>query len=66
MNGRDVYPGTENKPFKTITKARNTIRYIKRKSGLPEGGVQINIHPADYGPLELTSEDSGSESSPIG
>ena len=61
VNGNDVNPGTEDKPFKTITKARDTIRSIKSKSGLPGGGIEVNIHPADYGPLELTNEDSGSE-----
>ena len=66
VNGKDTYPGTEDKPFKTITEARDTIRSIKKTSGLPNGGVQVNIHPADYGPLELTSEDSGSESCHIG
>ena len=67
--GNDDNPGTEEKPFKTISKSRDVIRSLKNTTGLPDGGVVVTVIPGDYefldSPLEFTSEDSGTEKSPI-
>ena len=67
--GDDSNPGSQDKPFKTIVKARDTIRAIKNTTGLPSGGFVVTVVPGDYqfidGPLEFTAEDSGTAKSPI-
>jgi len=68
-NGSDSNPGSIDKPFKSITYARDYIRQMKNTSKLPTGGVVVNIREGNYdftsGPLELTQEDSGQSGSPI-
>ncbi|XP_065903276.1 uncharacterized protein [Dysidea avara] len=68
-NGSDSNPGSIDKPFKTITYARDYIRHMKNTSKLPAGGVVVNIREGNYdftsGPLELTQGDSGQSGSPI-
>ena len=54
-------------PLATLPRARDAIRQVKRR-GLPDGGVAVVIHGGTYewtGPLELTAEDSGTETAPI-
>ena len=61
-DGSDESPGTEAKPFKSLERARDAIRALKKSGGLPEGGVTVWIRGGTY-PLtasfELTQEDSG-------
>ncbi|HUW30655.1 MAG TPA: hypothetical protein VM223_03515, partial [Planctomycetota bacterium] len=55
-------------PFATLARARDSIREIKRSSGLPAGGVTITVLSGDYILKEsfcLTDEDSGAPESPI-
>jgi len=55
-------------PFATFVKARDTIRTLKQTNGLPKDGITVFIRGGIYSCNEtfsLTSEDSGSESSPI-
>jgi len=35
--GNDSNPGTKRKPIATVTQARDAIRVLKEKSGLPRG-----------------------------
>ena len=62
-SGDDRNPGSIEKPFKTLTRARDIIRIVSNTTGLPEGGVTVTVAPGDYdftkGPLQFTSEDSG-------
>ena len=55
-------------PFKTLDRARDTIRTLKQHGSLPDGGVTILIRGGIYHitrTLELTPEDSGSRRTPI-
>lgn len=55
-------------PFKSLQKARDAIRQLKRDGRLPKGGVTVQLRGGVY-PLtetfELTSEDNGAEGSPV-
>jgi hypothetical protein len=65
--GNDSNPGTEEKPFASLEKARDAIRALKAKGGLP-GPVCVHLMPGEYPgkrTLELTAADSGTEQSPI-
>jgi hypothetical protein len=68
--GSDIADGSRKKPFRTLEKARDSVRLLKQSlSGeLPKGGVKIAIGGGDYlwkQTLTLTSEDSGSADKPI-
>lgn len=75
-NGNDAWSGRLAEPnaaktdgcFATLVRAREEIRRLKRKSGLPEGGIIVEIRGGVYpltSPLSLSAEDSGAEGSPI-
>ena len=75
-NGNDAWSGllpTPNTngtdgPFATLETARNAIRSSKAKSGLPVGGVQVNLMGGTFmrqSSFTLTASDSGTPSSPI-
>jgi hypothetical protein len=65
--GNDANPGTREKPFATLEKARDTIRALKAKGALP-GAVCVRLLPGEYPverTFELTAADSGTEAAPI-
>ena len=67
-DGADGNPGTEAEPFATLERARDAIRAVRKKDGLPPGGVTVWLRGGVYylgSTFELTEEDSGAESSPI-
>ncbi|MDP6361461.1 MAG: hypothetical protein QF473_40500, partial [Planctomycetota bacterium] len=67
-DGSDRNPGTEAEPFATLERARNAIRALNRKDGLPPRGVTVWLRGGVYylsGTFELAKEDSGTKSSPI-
>lgn len=75
-DGSDTWPGhlsefdkkKNDGPFATIERARDEIRAIKKSGALPEKGIIVTIRGGRYfldKPLELTSEDSGTETSPV-
>jgi len=67
-DGSDENPGTRAKPFATLERARDAIRALKRKGGLPEGGVTVELHGGTYErrePFVLARADSGTEAAPI-
>lgn len=68
-NGSDSAAGTIDAPLQTLEGARDKIRAIKAESGLPEGGITVNLREGDYKYLEssftLGEQDSGAEGSPI-
>lgn len=65
-NGTDDNDGlTASTPFRTIQKARDTIA---NSSGLPPGGVTVNIRGGKYflsSEVDFTGENSGTATSPI-
>jgi len=67
-NGSDANPGTEEKPFATLERARDEIRKIKAGGPLPAGGITVEVRGGTYElarPLELSDPDSGTENAPI-
>jgi len=66
-NGDDAGPGTKERPFATITRARDAIRDLKERQQTP-GPIEVVIHGGTYFLPEtviLTPEDSGSADAPI-
>ena len=67
-DGNDAWTGAKDKPFATLTRARDAIRNLRRAGGLREGGVIVQIMPGRYEmapPLELTKADAGTAAAPI-
>jgi len=67
-DGADENPGTRERPFRTLARARDAIRVLKRAQGLPAGGATVWIAGGTYSPaepLDLGPEDAGSAESPI-
>lgn len=67
-NGNDANPGTPNKPFKTLERARDAIRKLKTSKHLPPGGVTVCIRGGIYTitkTFTLTEPDSGTSEAPI-
>ena len=69
LNGDDRNEGTIEAPFKTLEKARDTIRQIKVSGWLPSGDATVNIRGGDYyltqSFLLNGAQDSGTTDSPI-
>ncbi|MEN6577181.1 MAG: right-handed parallel beta-helix repeat-containing protein [Phycisphaerales bacterium] len=68
--GNDAGDGSEAKPFRTIERARDAVRALKKSRGgaLPKGGVRIQIGGGAYPverPLTLGAEDSGNAEAPV-
>lgn len=66
--GDDAQSGTATQPFATLERARAAVREIKRRGGLPAGGVTVTLHDGVYElgrMFELAAEDSGTKSAPI-
>ncbi|MFA7691571.1 MAG: hypothetical protein GX117_00245 [Candidatus Hydrogenedentes bacterium] len=67
-DGADDNPGTEQAPFRSLEKARDAIRALKKEAGLPDGGVTVHIAGGTYEQRRtfvLTAEDSGTAAAPI-
>ncbi len=66
--GNDHNPGTLNKPFATLERARDAIRELKLRGGLPTGGVTVSIRGGTYAlakTFELSEQDAGTQTAPI-
>ncbi|HOJ21134.1 MAG TPA: right-handed parallel beta-helix repeat-containing protein [Armatimonadota bacterium] len=66
--GNDKAAGTAKAPFRTLARARDAIRALKRGKGLPEGGARVILHGGVYRleePFTLGPEDSGTAKAPI-
>lgn len=61
--------GSMEAPFHSLEAARDAIREMKKTSGLPDGGITVNIRGGEYALLEdsfrLEEQDSGTAGSPI-
>lgn len=67
-SGRLAEPKDGNGPFRTLERARDEIRKLKKEGALPKGGVAVELRAGLYelaSPFVLTAEDSGVEGSPI-
>ena len=67
-DGSDTNTGTIDSPFATIERARDEIRNVKKTSGLPSGGACVYVREGVYQvfkTIELTEEDSGTETAPV-
>ncbi|MBN2507182.1 MAG: right-handed parallel beta-helix repeat-containing protein [Verrucomicrobia bacterium] len=67
-DGADTHPGTPDRPFATLERARDEIRRLKQRGALPAGAVAVVVHGGHYAvarPFVLTAEDSGTADAPI-
>jgi len=67
-DGDDNALGGKETPFKSLEKARDSIRALKANGGLPAGGVTVWIRSGSYersACFELDSRDSGLPEGPI-
>ena len=68
LEGNDRNPGTKDEPLRTLEGARDSIRAMRKKDGLPAGGVTVFLRGGVYPrttTFELAKEDSGTATSPI-
>jgi len=68
-SGTDINPGTADKPFATLERARDAVREFKAANGgtLKEP-VNVILHGGEYAlsrTFELTPQDSGSKNAPV-
>jgi hypothetical protein len=66
--GDDSAAGTAERPFASLERARDEIRALRRKQGMPKGGVVVLVHGGEYllsKTFDLTSEDSGERDAPV-
>ncbi|HSQ76815.1 MAG TPA: right-handed parallel beta-helix repeat-containing protein [Bacteroidota bacterium] len=66
--GSDSNPGTMEKPFLTLERARDAIREMTRTAGVPEGGVTVLLRGGTHTreqPFDLRPEDSGEDNAPV-
>jgi len=66
--GDDANPGTLAQPFATLERARDTVRDIRQRQGLPEGGVTVWLNRGTYErtkTFELEQRDSGEPGKPV-
>ena len=64
-NGKDTHSGSKAEPLKSIEKARDVVRILRKES--PGSTVVVNVAGGVYPlgkPVVFSSEDSGSEKSP--
>jgi len=67
-NGNDGNPGTAERPFATLQRARDEIRQRRSAAAMPEGGITVEVRGGTYElaqPLHLTAQDSGTPNAPI-
>lgn len=65
--GQDSWPGTAERPFATLERARDAVRALKTQGALTEP-VRVLVGGGDYvltRPLEFTPADSGTPTAPI-
>ena len=66
ISGKNSWPGTSERPFASLARARDAVREIRERE--PEKPVRVRIHQGTYDLAEtlvLTPEDSGTSACPI-
>ncbi len=67
-DGDDANPGTKARPFRTLERARDAVRVLKKQTALPKGGVVVWLRGGEYRrrkSFELTAADSGEFDAPV-
>ena len=68
-DGDDRGPGTLDRPFRTLERARDALRERRKREALPSGGVAIalkgGVYRLEERSLTLGSQDSGAANAPI-
>ncbi|MFH0983713.1 MAG: alpha-L-fucosidase [Planctomycetota bacterium] len=67
-DGSDQNAGTKEKPFATLERARDAVRDLKNRSGLPKGGITVWLRGGAHErakTFELGKEDSGTAEAPV-
>ena len=67
-DGDDANPGSKEKPFATLARAREAVRALRQAGPLPDGPVTVFLKGGIYElpePLTLTPEDSGTAEHPV-
>jgi hypothetical protein len=67
-SGRVAAPKSGDGPFRTLARARDEIRKIKKSGTLPAGGMVVELRGGSYElavTLELSADDSGTATAPI-
>ncbi|MBC7286533.1 MAG: right-handed parallel beta-helix repeat-containing protein [Armatimonadetes bacterium] len=67
-SGSDANPGTKDRPFATLQRARDAVRTLKQTKGLPKGGIEVRLLPGEYPvrqTLVLDEQDCGTSDAPI-
>jgi len=66
-DGSDANPGTKDRPFATLERARDAIRELKQAGRIPRG-AEVVLAPGEYprsAAFALDAEDSGAPGAPI-
>ena len=66
--GQDINPGTADKPFATLERARDAVRQLRVADAKRVGGITIWLRAGDYlrtAALELSATDSGTAEAPV-
>jgi len=66
VNGNDANPGTKDKPFATLERARDAVRQFKGRK--PGTSVEVLVRAGTYEltrTFRLAAEDSGTEGAPV-
>ena len=69
-DGNDTADGSQARPFRTLERARDAVRELKKSHGevLPKGGVRVMIGGGFYSAdrtLNLAAQDSGTSEAPV-
>jgi hypothetical protein len=68
IDGEDSHVGSPNAPFASLERARDAVRDLRRRQGLPPGGARVVIHGGIHprnGTFEISRDDSGTAEAPI-
>lgn len=67
-DGDDANPGTREKPFAGLTRARDAVRATRKDGALPVGGAAVIVRGGEYAvteTFELTAQDGGTAEAPV-
>ncbi len=67
-DGNDANAGTQDAPFKTIEKARDTVRQVIASGQYPEEGITVYLRGGEYkieNTITFTEQDNGTETNPV-
>ncbi|NLY02660.1 MAG: hypothetical protein GXY83_41930 [Rhodopirellula sp.] len=68
-DGDDANPGTDERPLRTLERARDAVREVKRAGPLPDGGVAVllkaGVYPRETESFVLSADDSGTLAAPV-